>query len=184
MALVVKLGLLKPSFPGPPPSSKAFPSVIIHIHMHPISKEHETGIISRQIISSGKEKIPGYLTVGINDEPVAYIPITLPSVGSRRHSERGGNQEHAMMLRAYKEAKKDANAHGRGDNPIVMVDFGYDGQLMNVGIEITPDAFETARGATPPEYALLPDGMSPLSPGFSVHDVLKYVALFCIHCQI
>lgn len=143
--------------------------------MHPISKEHEHEIISGQITSSGKEKIPGYVTVGMNNEPVAYIPITIPNAGPGRQREKGANQEHAMMLRAYKEAKKVASANGRGDNPVVMVDFGYDGQLMNVGIEITPDAFETAKGGAPPEYAVLPEGVGSLSPGFSVHDVLKYV---------
>ncbi|KAH9481055.1 SET domain and MYND-type zinc finger protein 6 [Psilocybe cubensis] len=154
VALILKLGLLSPSYL--PPADR-FPSIIVHLHMHPTSQEHEMGIYSGKIDALGKEKIPGHLTVGISNEP-----------------------EHAMMVRSFKEARKEADAHGRSTNPIVMVDFGYNRELINVGIEITPDAFDTARG-NPPPHAVIPAPLPPLSFPLDVHAVLglagKYIKL-------
>ncbi|KAH9481053.1 hypothetical protein JR316_0005572 [Psilocybe cubensis] len=169
VALILKLGLLSPSYL--PPADR-FPSIIVHLHMHPTSQEHEMGIYSGKIDAMGKEKIPGYLTVGISNEPVSYIPLT--GFSSIR------DQEHAMMVRSFKEARKEADAHGRSTNPIVMVDFGYNRELINVGIEITPDAFDTARG-NPPPHAVIPAPLPPLSFPLDVHAVLglagKYIKL-------
>lgn len=161
VALILKLDLLSPYYT--PPANR-FPSIIVHLHMHPISEEHEMSIYTGKIDAMGKDKIPGYFTIGINNEPVSYIPLA--GASSTR------NQEHAMMVRSYKEARKEADAKGRSRNPIVMVDFGYNRELINVGIEITPDAFETARGNPPPQ-AGVPAPLAPLSKPLDVLAVLR-----------
>lgn len=163
VALILKLDLLSPLY-NPPPNR--FPSVIVHLHVHPISEEHERDLYIGKIDAMGKDKIPGYLTVGINNEPVSYIPLTGDSSLQ--------NQEHAMMVRSYKEARTEADSKGRSKNPIVMVDFGYNRELINIGIEITVDAFETARG-NPPLRAAIPPPLNPLSQPLDIHAVLRRV---------
>lgn len=109
----------------------------------------------------GNEIIPGCLTLGINQEPTELIPLS------------GG---HELSVRLYKQARKEADAHAeRKNNPIVLVTFGYDTESLVYGIELTQDAFVTARGDTPAQT--IPPSMEgvELKKPLNVQSPLKCV---------
>lgn len=106
--------------------------------MTPISSADQADLIFRESDAPlGNQKIPGYLAIGINSkEPAEHMPITFSPQ----------NQDHALSLRLYRQARAEADKNGRKDNPIHLIRFGYDTESLVFAIEITPDAFETATG--------------------------------------
>lgn len=117
--------------------------------MHPLLSEHAAKLYLGHIdTANGKEKIPGFLNLSINSESPEKINLKGPKT---------------LASRLWRRARRDAHAAGRQDNPIILVNFGYDEVSMTVGIELTPDAFATARGSPPPTAIL-----SALSPGMEL----------------
>jgi len=137
------------------------------MRMHPLLSEHAAKLYIGHIdAANGKEKIPGFLNLDINSEPPEKILLKGPTT---------------LMVRLWKQARRDADAAGRRDNPILLVNFGYDKDCITYGIELTSDSFATARGSPPPAAVLsaLPSGMELPSKVDGFRSVLrKYVALF------
>ncbi|KDR67302.1 hypothetical protein GALMADRAFT_258459 [Galerina marginata CBS 339.88] len=144
-------------------------SLFVHLRMYPLSSEHAAKLYLGSIdAASGKEKIPGFLNLSINAEPPEKVSLNGPKTPD---------------VLTWKKARKDADAAGRQDNPIVLVNFGYDDNYITTGIELTPDVFSTARGNPAPAaiQSALPPGMELPStidgfrPIFSMID--KYIEL-------
>lgn len=162
VALIFKLDLLAPKSATKYSAKKVIPLETVHLHISPVSGEQQVDLVMGKLDPQhGNENIPGYLTLGINQEPTELIPIS------------GG---HDLSVRLYKKARKDADAHAkRKDNPIVLVRFGYDTECLVHGIELTQDAFETARGSTPTQ--IIPPSMEgvELKKPLNVQSPLKCV---------
>jgi len=115
--------------------------------MHPLLSEHTAKLYLGYIdAANGKEQIPCFLNLSINSESPEKINLKGPMT---------------LAARLWKQARRDADAAGRQDNPVLLVNFGYDTISLTSGIELTPDAFATARGSSPPTAILsaLPLGM-------------------------
>lgn len=115
--------------------------------MHPLLSEDMVKLYLGHIDAANrKEKIPGFLKLSINNESPEKINLKGPM---------------PLTARLWKQARRDADAAGRQDNPVLLVNFGYDEDSITSGIELTPDAFATARGSPPPTAILsaLPPGM-------------------------
>ncbi|KJA16748.1 hypothetical protein HYPSUDRAFT_47008 [Hypholoma sublateritium FD-334 SS-4] len=136
VALIFKLDLVPPKPATKYTAKRVIICETVHLHISPKSAEQQVDLIMGKLDPQrGDDEIPGYLTLGINQEPTELIPIS------------GG---HELSVRLYKQARKEADSHvKRKNNPIVLVRFGYDTESLVYGIELTQDAFVTARGDTP-----------------------------------
>ncbi|KAF9543138.1 hypothetical protein CPC08DRAFT_716792 [Agrocybe pediades] len=148
-AIVLRLGLQNSAAPVPQAS---IPFIVVHFHIVPLSEADKEKLVHKQLDAAGKEKIPGYLEVGINNEAPDYIPTA-----------RNPEEERRLGLNyaLYKQARRHADEHGREGNPIVFVAFGHGSSSLLFAIEITPDAFEIARG----NYSSLSPLLQQLIPG-------------------
>ncbi|KAF4615824.1 hypothetical protein D9613_012435 [Agrocybe pediades] len=155
-AIVLRLGLQNSAAPVPQTS---IPFIVVHLHIVPLSEADKEKLVHKQLDAAGKERIPGYLEVGINNETPDYIPIARTPAEERQLG---------LNYALYKQARRHADEHGREGNPIVFVAFGHGSSSMLSAIEITPDAFEIARGnyssLSPLLQQLIPDvaGANPV----------------------
>jgi len=170
VALILRLGLQASS-----DEQKSVPCVVVHLHIVPLSDDDKKDLVHKRIDVKGKEKIPGHLEVGINSEPPDYIPIA---------KTRADETKCGLTYTLYKQAHKHADQQGREKNPIVLVAFGHSNSSMLFAIEITPDAFEIARG----DYSSLPETLAESIPRvteglpINVKTCLVYVPLLNLSC--
>ncbi|KAF8957723.1 hypothetical protein BDZ97DRAFT_1924337 [Flammula alnicola] len=136
----------------------------VHLHLYPLWEKHipplALGLYNIDAEKTPGSAIPGRLHIGINPrEP----PMRL-SVGSKENMTRPRSGD-TMALRLWRQARKEADAAGRKTNPVVLVAFGYDTDQICVAVEITKDAFQTARSGTPTTSGVLPPSVpAPPTP--------------------
>jgi hypothetical protein len=152
--------------------------VVIYLNFHPISSEHEIGLVLGRIDPKGQDKIRGFLRLEIPDRPVEQILVNIGKGGLTKHREGD-----TVLIRLWRLARKHTNSIGHEGNLIVMVGFGYENMRHDYGIEITTEAFATAKGAQnlSPVTALPPSIKPPPFPwNYDIvmfFIIMKYISL-------
>lgn len=155
VALIFKLGLLTPVAVAKYASEQTIPCEHVTLNFLPVSEMHYVQIVAGKLddVLRSKEDIPGRVTFGMNSK---WAPdLVSLSAGETQQGEPEGD---GLSVRIYKDARKKADQRGRKDNPIVLVSFVYDIESVVFGIELTQDAFVTARGGSIPP-GLIPPSM-------------------------
>ncbi|KJA16749.1 hypothetical protein HYPSUDRAFT_206761 [Hypholoma sublateritium FD-334 SS-4] len=155
VALVFKLGLLTPGAVAKYSSEQTIPREHVTLNFLPVSEMHYVQIVAGKLddVLRSKEEIPGHVTFNINPK---WAP-DLVSL-SEGETEQGEPEGDGLSARIYKDARKKADQRGRKENPIALVSFVYDNEAVVFGIELTQDAFVTARGGSIPA-GLIPPSM-------------------------
>jgi hypothetical protein len=84
-----------------------------------------------------------------------------------------------LLVETWRDARKRAlTGETARKNPIIMVDFQYDYHEIMIGIEITPEAFQTAMGNAPPQAMSLTLKKEPTANETDkCRSILEYVFL-------
>jgi hypothetical protein len=182
--------------------------VFVHLHVHPASQEDFRAIssVTRNVQTKGPDsQIPGFvvLQIGSDVRKSMTVPITVKPIplGEYRFEFDGWEQlmntkdkeayERRRMRYAklYKQARDNVQKRGQQTpDPVVMVQFEYDESTYNIGLNIMPDALESA-GAfkLPAEYENILNacGVSvPESEGWIVRDIEKYATFRCTNYSV
>ncbi|CAA7263504.1 unnamed protein product [Cyclocybe aegerita] len=103
-------------------------------------------------VEDDKHRIPARVHVFLGPK-IGKIEVGTTSRTSGSITQQRKNDTN--FTRIWKRAKAEAIAAGRAQNPIVLVTFAYETHDLFHAVEITEDAFETARGKLP-AFALPP----------------------------
>ena len=155
VALIFKLGLLTQTAVVKYSSEQAVPCEHVTLYFLPVSEAHYVKVVAGKLddVLRSKEEIPGHVTFNMNSNwPPDFVSL---SAGESEDAKSEGDE---LSARIYKDARKKADQQGRKDNPIVLVNFCYDIETVVFGIELTQDAFVTARGGSIPA-GLIPPSM-------------------------
>ena len=122
-------------------------NVTVNAHLLPVRTDDLTRLaLGFYQVADNAHKINGRLNISIPDgKPAVKLDPSSKSTRLKKDDDR--------LIMLWKQGKKQATDAGRPDSPVVVVTFAYE-VYVDFIVEITPGAFDTARGNPPPVASL------------------------------